>query len=1178
MRFRVLGPLEVVSGSGQVTRVESGLRRLLLTALLSEANRPLSDAELVAALWGDDWDAHATDVRRGLREQVHRLRKLLRAAFGDQAAPLERVHDAYVLAVGPDDLDELVCVRLMEQAQRLVRTDPAAAADRADHALALWRGTPFAGLDERPFVAHYRHRLDELRLNTVKKRAEAYLASGRPGPLLTDLPPVLAEYPDDESLRSTLSVALYRDGRRDEALRVCREGLGRLDRRGMLSEALRDLERAILNDADRLHWTPPRATGSAAGPGSIIPVPAQLPAGPRHFTGRRRESRQLSRLLETTSQPNAGTVVATITGRPGVGKTALALHVAHRARNDGGQFAHGALFANLRPPSGEAVDPSYVLGMFLMALGTPRARIPDDLAGREALYRSALDGRRILILLDNAVNEDQVRPLLPGTPTCAVLVTSARALGGLDADEVRLDSLDADDSLALLAAIAGRERVYAEAAEARDIVRLCGYLPIAVRNAAAWLTRRPDLALGRMRQELTSAPLTVLRTGDLVVPRSFALSYRDLSPEARRAFRLLSVPECEEIGHLDAMALTGLGWSATERVLDELVAAHLIDQATDNQGVEARFRFHDLLRLYAREPQESADQSDQSDQADQAGSETRDRERRVAFGRLLETTLAAADRAARLLHPGNRRFIQRVSEPLWIPDPSAVERVVTEPNTWFARRRADLVRLIDQAGAAAYDELTWLLTFALVDFFEATGTWSDGSRTLETALAAARRRRAGPAEANAIRLLGLLDRLRGNRRSARQLFSRSLEQFRMLRHPIGEAAAQRNLGDLYLDEGMPEKALEQAERSRLLYLEHHQQFGVARALVTAGRGHLRAGRVAEALTRFQVAVVTFAAEGNVLADRQTSLDLGDAYLRAGRVEDARQILTEVERYFETERHPLDQARALLLLAEAYGRAGDDVDAFAAYDRCIAIYQARRDNLGQARCLAGRGRLLAWSGDLPAAQASWRHALALWRNRESPERDEIRRWLAGDGPDPRRSDRGRRVLSQFDHDRFSQAVATSAYLIRIMSTWTEMLAPDHRDGFLDALGQALAQGAHVEVLLLDPDSRYADERSRDLGGRYDVAALVRANLKTVGAFADSIPEPLRRRLVVRLYDGPPKIIFYRSDETMQAAWLTQNRRATRGRQYEIGLDSDLAQFIEQQFEETWRDSQPVTEPG
>jgi DNA-binding SARP family transcriptional activator/tetratricopeptide (TPR) repeat protein len=1170
MRFRVLGPLEVVSDSGQVTRVEGGLRRLLLTALLSEANRPLSDTELVSALWGDNWDTLATDVRRGLREQVHRLRKLLRAMFGEQAAPLERVHDAYVLAVGPDDLDELICVRLMEQARRLVRSDPPAAADRADRALALWRGTPLAGLDERPFVARYQRRLLELRLNTVKQRAEAYLASARPGPLLTDLPPVLADYPDDESLRSSLAMALYRDGRRDEALRVCRDGLGRLDERGLISEPLRELERAILNDSDRLRWTPPRSARPAGGQASIVPVPAQLPASPRHFTGRRVESRRLFQLLENASGSSSGTAVATITGRPGVGKTALALHVAHRSRDGSGQFPHGALFANLRPLSGEAVDPSYVLAGFLLALGTPRERIPDDLASREALYRSALDGRRILVLLDNAVSEDQVRPLLPGTSTCAVLVTSARVLPGLDADEIRLDSLDADDSLALLAEIAGPERVYAEVDEAREIVRLCGYLPIAVRNAAAWLTRQPALALGRLRQELAGAPLTVLRrTGELEVPRSFALSYRDLSPEARRAFRLLSVPEGEEVGHLDAMALTGLGWAATERVLDELVAAHLIDQVTDNRGTESRFRFHDLLRLYAREPLEVRDDADRDEWA---------RERHAAFGRLLETTLAAAERAAQLLHPGNTRFVQRVSDPLWLPDPRAVERVVAEPNTWFARRRADLVTLTDQAAAGGYEELTWLVGFALVDFFEATGTWIDGSRTMETALAAARRRRAGPAEANALRLLGLLDRLRGDRRSARQLLLESLRQFRALHHQLGEAAAQRNLADLYLDDGMPERALDQAERSRLIYLEHGQQFGVARALATAGRGHLRAGRVAEALTRLQVAVATFATEGNVLAGRQTSLDLGAAYLRAGRTEDARQILAEVEHYFETEGHPLDQARALLLLAEVHGRAGDDADAFAAYDRCIAIYQARRDNVGQARCLAQRGRLLAWAGDNEAAGASWRQALALWRDRDSAERDEIRRWLAGDGPDPRRGDIGRRLHGGFDHGRVTQAVAASAYLIRIMSTWTEMLDLPHRDGFLGALGTALANGAHVEILLLDPDSRYADERSRDLGGGVDVAALVRAGLDTIGTFAKALPEPSRRRLVVRLYDGAPKISLYRSDETMLASWLSQGESPSRGRQYEIGLDSDLAQFIEQQFEDTWRTSQPFTVSG
>ncbi|WP_322749114.1 MULTISPECIES: AfsR/SARP family transcriptional regulator [unclassified Frankia] len=1146
MEFRVLGSLEMVRDATHVP-IGGPQRRLLLAALLSEANRPIPDRDLLRAMQGDGgWhEEHRREHLHRLRVHILGLRRVLGQSNGQ---PLARDAGGYVLQVGADELDELVFLRLVEQARRLRDSkDVASAADRVDEALALWRGEPLADLERRPFVERYAARLGELRLHAEKERAAAYLAAGRHGPLVPILRRLLVENPADERLQLDLSLALYRDGRREDAAAVCLDALRRSRDRGIEPTAMRERQRAILADEPSLRWAAP-AEQVRLGAVPRHPVPSQLPAGTRNFTGREKEVADLLALFEA-EDAGAGVIVSAIAGQAGVGKTALAIHVAHQLR---GRFPDGFLYTNLQATPDSPAEPSTVLVSFLLGLGVSREHIGDDPQVRAALYRSTLDGKRLLVVLDNATDAEQVRPLLPGAASCGVIITSRRALSSLDADHFVLDVLDSDPAVALLAKVARGERVAAELDEARTIVALCGFLPLAVRIAGARLAQRPDAKLRSLREELQVARLNVLRVGDLEVRASVDLSYRGLPAATRRAFRLLSVLETEDVSPLAAAALLDQNVQQAAELLEELAVGHLIERRAGN-GDEPRYRFHDLLLLFARE---------------RLAQEDCPADRCAALERVLEMYLACAQDAASRLHAGSRTIVPRRSPPRWQPgEDGVIEAAARSPIQWFDRESKSVVALVEQAGAEGFDEMTWLLSAAIVDFLEIGSHWSFWHRTHEAALAATLRQRSREAEANMRRHLGQLRRLQGDRAGARTLFEASLALFVATSWPIGEAAARRNLGELDIEDGRIGEAIDHLRISRDLCRDFGMTFGVARALETLGRAYLAADRPAESLSCLEAAVGYCEMTSNQLAVERARMALGSAFLRTGRVDDAIGLLGAAERFFQAEGHLPLRAEALLLLGDAHSRGGRDAEAFACYDACLSIFQERGDMLNEARTLARRGRLHYWRDDDLQARASWRQALALFNDHEGTEESEVRDWLAH-GPGDRLEPATERVLDHFDHDGFIRRVAASEYVVRILSTWIELLEDRLRDSFLAAVRHALDRGALVQIMLLDPESPAAVQRSREIGTLHDVCGLVRENLHRLRIFIDGLAAADRERIAVRVYAAASTVAYYRCDARALVATFPLGDSSSRTTHYEVPVDSTFAQFVEQRFAELW----------
>jgi NB-ARC domain len=416
-------------------------------------------------------------------------------------------------------------------------------------------------------------------------------------------------------------------------------------------------------------------------------------------------------------------VISAIAGKAGVGKTALAVRVAHRLRP---RFADGQLYVNLRGAEAQALDPTEVLAGFLRALGVEGAAIAEGLEERVRQYRSRLADRRVLVLLDNAASEAQVRPLLPASPGCAVLVTSRTPLSGLEAvHPLTLDVLEGDQAVELLARLAGRGRVAAEPEAAATIVRLCGWLPLAVRIAGARLAGRPQWRLALLAERLADEHrrLDELATGDLEVRASVALSYQGRGEQERRLFRLLGLLVAPSFPAWVAATLLDIRLAEAEGLLERLVDAQLVEAAGQDQAGQLRYRLHDLLRLFARERLQLEEPT---------------ASQRASLQRVLQTYLTLTEQADALLEPSGVNHYG--GDPARNPrDHPAAAIVDQDPLGWLEAEQASLVAAVDQGCDAEIGEPSWRLATALVSFFGARAHWDDWQHTHTTALAAARR-------------------------------------------------------------------------------------------------------------------------------------------------------------------------------------------------------------------------------------------------------------------------------------------------------------------------------------------------------------------------------------------------------------------------------------------------------
>ncbi|HEX3961274.1 MAG TPA: BTAD domain-containing putative transcriptional regulator [Trebonia sp.] len=598
MDFKVLGPLEIIESSQNIAPTALKPRQVIALLTLRQ-NSVVRTSELIDELWEDNPPVSAMTT---LQTYIYKLRKTFLKYGAGEA--LQTKPAGYMLNIPYENVDLHWFEKAIKEGRaKLDSGDLTRAAEILADALAIWRGPALVDVAAGNLLSAYVTRLEELRFRTLELRIETELRLGRHLELVAELKSLVVGYPLHEGFHMSLMTALYHSGRRYEALDVYRALRNNLvDELGL--EPGREVQRL---HQDLLSSDVLAVSGFEPRPGLVRltdvdpddgAVPAQLPADITDFAGRERDVKGLCQRLTAPPCDGHGAGRTVISGMPGVGKTALAVHAAHQIWS---AFGDGQLYADLKGSTGSAADPADSIHSFLRALGVPRGQVPEALEERSTLFRSVTAERRLLLVLDDAASVAQVRPLLPGGTHCAVIITSRRKLEGLaDASNIVVDTLDRPDSIELLARIIGRPRIHREQDAAEALVDACDCHPLALRCIASRLAAMPRSSLARMAEELTSSRQRIeeLRFGDLDLLTRFDSSYEQLGDQEQRVFALLSVLPSEFTA--DAVADL-LGWEVSEagRPLDHFLDHHLLRRVQENGTV--RYVFPKLARMYARE-------------------------------------------------------------------------------------------------------------------------------------------------------------------------------------------------------------------------------------------------------------------------------------------------------------------------------------------------------------------------------------------------------------------------------------------------------------------------------------------------------------------------------------------------------------------------------------------------
>lgn len=897
VEFGVLGGVGATV-DGEAVEVGHARQRAVLAVLLIELNEPVPADTLIDRVWAGGLPRHP---RTTLAGYVSRLRHLL------AGVPIPRGPGGYALLADPDTVDLHRFRRLVAGAR--AATDDAAAARLFAAALGLWRGEPFGGLD-LPWLNGVRAELEAARHAVELDRNDLALQHGEHAALLGDLARGSARYPLDERLAAQEMTALHRSGRSAAAL----ERYTRL-RDTLAGElgtdpgpALRALYRDIVAGE-------PASQDAASRPRSSPVIARQLPAAPRAFTGRAAALARLDAALDRDRA--APVVISSVTGTAGVGKTALALHWAHRVAD---RFPDGQLYVNLRgyDPDRAATSPAEALRDLLRTLGLEPERTPHGVDSRAALYRSLLAGRRMLVVLDNARDAGQVRPLLPGSPHCMVVVTSRNRLPGLvaldDAQPVELDLLAVEDAVRLLDRRIGGHRVAAEPAAVRTLVDRCARLPLALSIMAGRAVHSPDLPLAALARELDTArtALDGFASDDpaIDVRAVFDCSYRALDVAAATLFRLLGVHWGPDITVAAAAALAGVPVDKARSTLAELAEVSLLQE-----HLPGRYALHDLLRAYVRELVRS----------DPGASPAR--------ARLLSHYVHTAHRADLLVYPAREPI-----EPPATVDGGTAERFA-DPDaaaSWFAAEQAVLVGAFSEAGDELDDSALWHLAWAMSNVLNLHGNWRDQEYVQRKAVAAARRLGDPLREAHALRALGRVRDILHRGAEAVADLRAALDLFDAAGERAGAAQTHINLARICQREGADDEALAHDQAALRLYRESGSRTGQARALNNVGGGLARQGRLAEALAACRTSLQLCRELGNVHGEANARLNLAGIHERLGERKPAIRCVEEAVRLYRRAHDRPQEAHSLALLGDAYGAAGDLPRARVAWEQAVAI--------------------------------------------------------------------------------------------------------------------------------------------------------------------------------------------------------------------------------------------------
>jgi tetratricopeptide (TPR) repeat protein len=826
--------------------------------------------------------------------------------------------------------------------------------------LGLWRGRPLADVPSGVLVAGAVPRLTEMRLEALEARVEADLHLGRHREVVAEVRGLAAAEPLRERLAELLMLALYRSGQQASALEAYRQvrrhlveqigiepgpGLRELNQRILRSDRTLLLARQGLDAVPEGNGKQAsRKRPTAAGrPAAKVPAPAEpvdpdparppapvmLPAAVPGFTGRAREQRALAGLLR---RPGGPVLITAIGGPAGVGKTALAVHWARRAAAD---FPDGQLYVNLRGfGPADPLPPAEALRAFLDALGVPAARLPATLDGRQALYRSLLDGRRMLIVLDNARDPAQVRPLLPATPTAMVLITSRSELAGLVASDgartLTLDVLSGTEAYQLIAGRLGADRVAAEPEAADELIGLCARLPLALAITAARAVAHPGFTLAALAAELRDAKgrLDALSTGEDAtdVRAVLSWSYQNLQPPAARMFRLLGLHPGPEITAAAAASLAGTGLAAARRLLRELTRCHLLAEPA-----AGRYAFHDLLRAYAAEQASAVDSDD---------------DRRAATARMLDHYLHTAHAAAMAINSVRGSLDLCPARPGTVPEHlEGHDRAMA----WFAAEHQVLLSVIALAAEVGFDGPAWQLPWTLADYLQWQGQWDDLVAIQHIALAATERLSDTVAQAKSHLSLGWAFFSLRSWKDARSHLSQALELYVGLGDGVGQARCHINLGKVAERLGHHRGALSHARQALTLFDSTGNQPGQARALNNVGWYHALLGDHDQALMRSKQALVL-------------QRELGD---RCG------------------------EANTWDTLGYSHHHLGDHAQATSCYQRAASMFEEIGDRTGQAETLIHLADARSAAGSSEAAIAVLRQALRLLDELHHPDADQVR---------------------------------------------------------------------------------------------------------------------------------------------------------------------------------------------
>jgi DNA-binding SARP family transcriptional activator len=967
-RFSVLGPVRAWHGGTEIG-LGSPQQKAVLAALLLRAGSQVPLHQLIDALWSDEPPSSAAQV---IRTYVYRLRRVLTV---DGEPPLiDSAGTGYVMHLPDGELDLAEFRRHTAAAGAAHATgDLSAAADELRHALALWKGEALAGLPGQ-YAEQQRASLAKLHLDALEGLLAIEVDLGALGPAIAELTQVVAEHPLDERFRRLLMLALYRSGQQAAAIAAYQQAQTLLaDELGIdPGPALQELYLRILRaepGPDETGAAGPRGTAgasgdaattgaaatgeaaiheAAAGPGGMPGprvAPAQLPADLPSFTGRAAELARLDALLPEADAVPTRMVIGTVHGMAGTGKTSLAMHWAHRVTH---RFPDGQVYLNLRgfDPAQPPLEPGEALRILFDAFGVAPQQIPVSLDAQTALYRSLLAGRRVLILLDNARDAEQVRPLLPGTPGCLAVVTSRNQLSSLvaldQAQPLPLDVLPDAEAHAFLTDRIGADRVAAEPGEVADIVRLCGGLPLALTIVAARAVLNTDTPLAAITAQLHADHGTLDAFSDadssVDVRSIFSWSYQRLTEPAALLFRLLPLHPGPSATAGAVASLMGLAPRQARALIGELIRTHLLRELSPG-----RYVLHDLLRAYAGELREG----------------TAAATRAEALGRLLDHFLHTAHAAAELMQP--RWPLPRLAAPLpgtvveLLPDEAAA-------SAWLTAEHQTITAAVRLAAGAGSDRFVWDLAATVADLFQRQGHWADQLSMQRLALAAAERLGDLDAQAQTHRWLGGAYARSGWTQEGKAGLFAAVRLFERLGDLANQARTYRGLAFLYAQVDDNDEALRLALRALELCRQAGDEIGIVSALN----------------------------------------DSGWCYAMLGDYDNALRNCQEALRLQQGLAGPTGEASILDSLGYIHHAMGEEVQAIDCYQRALAISESVGHTYNCALTRTHLGECYRALGDLEAAAAMWLRALEGLEQLRLPAAKQVRGLLEEIGapaPDP-----------------------------------------------------------------------------------------------------------------------------------------------------------------------------------